>query len=70
VTVPYDTGKVKIGLAYEPPSRRLMSRDEEELQCMLIGPGLNEGARLNPSTIWYGLTAGVAIATIALMIGA
>lgn len=70
MTVPYDTGKVKIGLAYEPPKRRRMSRDEEELQRMLIGPGVDEGIRIRPNTIWYGLAAGVAIATIVLMMGA
>jgi len=70
VTVPYNTGKVKIGHAYEPPKRRRMSRDEEELQRMLIGPGVDEGIRIRSNTIWYGLAAGVAIATIALMMGA
>lgn len=70
MTVPYNTGKVKIGHAYEPPKRRRMSRDEEELQRMLIGPGVDEEIRIRSNTIWYGLAAGIAIATIALMMGA
>lgn len=70
MTVPYNTGKVKIGHAYEPPKRRRMSRDEEELQRMLIGPGLDDGVRIHSNTIWYGLAAGVAIAAIALIVGA
>lgn len=34
---PYDTGKVKIGLAYEPQRPRLQSADEERLQDALLG---------------------------------
>lgn len=34
--VPYDTGKVKIGLRYEPP-KPPMSRDEEKIQAALLG---------------------------------
>jgi len=34
---PYDTGKVKIGLAYEPKRPRLQSADEERLQDALLG---------------------------------
>lgn len=34
---PYDTGKVKIGLAYERPQRLTMSADEERIQAALLG---------------------------------
>ena len=34
--VPYDTGKVKIGLRYVPP-KPPMSRDEETIQAALLG---------------------------------
>lgn len=69
MTVPYNTGKVKIGHAYEPPKRRRMSRDEEELQRMLIGPGVDEPFRLRPDTVVYAVAAGVIIATALLLMG-
>ena len=34
--VPYDTGKVKIGLLYQPPPAQ-MSEDEEKIQAALLG---------------------------------
>lgn len=34
---PYNTGKVKIGLAYEPQRPRIQSKDEEMLQDVLLG---------------------------------
>ena len=34
---PYDTGKVRIGLAYERPKRLTMSADEERIQAALLG---------------------------------
>ena len=34
--VPYDTGKVKIGLLYTPP-KPTMSADEEKIQAGLMG---------------------------------
>lgn len=34
--VPYDTGKVKIGLLYQPP-KPPMSADEEKIQAGLMG---------------------------------
>lgn len=34
--VPYDTGKVKIGLLYQPP-KPPMSADEERIQAGLMG---------------------------------
>jgi hypothetical protein len=34
--VPYDTGKVKIGLRYDPP-KPPMTRDEEKIQAALLG---------------------------------
>jgi len=36
--LPWNTGKVQIGLHYEPPTRKVvMSRDEENLQSFLLG---------------------------------
>lgn len=32
----YNTGKVKIGLAYEPPPQRQFSEDEERIQAALL----------------------------------
>lgn len=69
MTVPYNTGKVKIGHAYEPPKRRRMSRDETELQRMLIGPPLDEPFRLKTDAVIYGVAAGVIIATAVLLMG-
>ena len=34
---PYDTGKVRIGLAYERPPRRDMNSDEILIQKVLLG---------------------------------
>lgn len=34
--VPYDTGKVKIGLLYQPPPAQ-MSEDDEKIQAALLG---------------------------------
>lgn len=34
--IPYDTGKVKIGLLYQPPPTP-MSEDEEKIQAALLG---------------------------------
>ena len=36
--VPYDTGKVKIGLLYTPPKDYPMSVDAERLQDALLNP--------------------------------
>lgn len=41
--VPYNTGKVKIGLRYEPPKRVSLSDDELRLQkALLWSPDLSE----------------------------
>lgn len=34
---PYNTGKVRIGLAYEPPVRQVLSDDEHRIQDALLG---------------------------------
>ena len=39
--VPYDTGKVKIGLLYTPPRDYPMSVDAERLQDALLNPQVN-----------------------------
>jgi hypothetical protein len=36
-SAPYNTGKVKIGLAYEPRPPRAQSADESRLQDALLG---------------------------------
>jgi hypothetical protein len=36
-TPPYDTGKVKIGLAYEPKNKAAQSHDESIIQDVLLG---------------------------------
>jgi hypothetical protein len=38
-TAPYDTGKVKIGLAYQPPIKQDYSVHEERLQSALLDKG-------------------------------
>ena len=43
--VPYDTGKVKIGLLYQPPKPQ-MTRDEEVIQAALLG------IKLTPHIPW------------------
>jgi hypothetical protein len=40
---PYDTGKVKIGLLYEPPREYAMSRDAELLQASMLNPPISRG---------------------------
>ena len=34
---PYDTGKVKIGVYYEPPMQNTMTEFDAELQAALLG---------------------------------
>lgn len=41
VSTPYDTGKVKIGLCYVPPSTRYTSPDAFEIQTALLSGPLN-----------------------------
>lgn len=40
--VPYNTGKVAIGLRYEPIKRNTMSLDEERIQDVLINPPVQQ----------------------------
>jgi hypothetical protein len=35
-SIPYDTGKVKIGLLYQPPMRDILTPDAEMLQEALL----------------------------------
>jgi len=35
--VPYNTGKVKVGLAYEPPQKNYSNPDSERIQQRLLG---------------------------------
>lgn len=57
--VPYDTGKVKIGLRYEPP-KPPMSRDEEKIQAALLG------IELMPTVPWKFLGGVVFVVSILL----
>lgn len=57
--VPYDTGKVKIGLRYEPP-KPPMSRDEEKIQAALLG------IKLSPYIPWSYI--GSVVFVIALLL--
>lgn len=36
-SLPYHTGKVQIGLHYEPPKRNYMSHEDEFWQSILLG---------------------------------
>ena len=36
-SLPYNTGKVAIGLNYEPPKRNYMSHEEEFWQSVILG---------------------------------
>jgi hypothetical protein len=44
-TPPYDTGKVKIGLAYVPSQPWSPSRDAYNLQTALLSPARGRGPR-------------------------
>lgn len=67
--VPYNTSKVKIGQAYEPPYRWLMSRDEERLQVMLIGPGKSSDTRIDYNILSVVCVVGAVLATVLLIMG-
>lgn len=69
MTVPYNTGKVKIGHAYTRPVRRRMSRDEEALQEVLIGKPLEEARTISPSLIAYFVSAAAMFASLLLLTG-
>jgi hypothetical protein len=45
IKTPYNTGKVKIGLAYERPVRQVLSDDEHRIQDALLGLHDNSEAR-------------------------
>lgn len=43
--IPYDTGKVKIGLLYQPPMRDYLTPDAERLQEALLAHRYPEAAK-------------------------
>ena len=57
--VPYDTGKVKIGLLYTPPKPQ-MTRDEEVIQAALLG------IKLTPYIPWRWLGGVVFVVCVLL----
>lgn len=59
----YNTGKVKIGLAYEPPIHREMTLDEERLQLALLAKGKpsNAGLLSYASIVAVAIAAAIAI---------
>lgn len=59
VVVPYDTGKVKIGLLYTPPQPQ-MTRDEEKIQAALLG------IKLMPYVPWQFVGGVVFVVSILL----
>ena len=46
-SLPYHTGKVQIGLHYEPPKRNYMSHEEEFWQSVILGERQIERYLLN-----------------------
>jgi len=46
-SLPYHTGKVQIGLNYEPPKRNYMSHEEEFWQSVILGERQIERYLLN-----------------------
>lgn len=52
-SVPYDTGKVKIGLYYTPPSNWSASRDSLLLQSALLSTPLNRPSLLDRLTTFF-----------------
>lgn len=57
--VPYDTGKVKIGLLYTPPPPK-MTHDDEVIQAVLLG------IKLTPHIPWQWL--GGVVFVVALLL--
>lgn len=57
----YNTGKVKIGLAYEPPTRVELSLDEERLQTALLRNRAGRQANLFIVSITIAAVAAIAI---------
>ena len=57
--IPYDTGKVKIGVAYQPKQNYPMSRDMEALQRGLLNAKLER--RAEASTYMIGVIIFIAV---------
>ena len=60
--IPYDTGKVKIGLAYRPKQNYPMSRDMEALQRGLLDAKLER--RAEASTYMIGVIIFVVLGVV------
>lgn len=57
--VPYNTGKVQIGVHYTPPARRDMSADELRIQRMLLSRNETGYRRFWTLTYILSVLAGV-----------
>ena len=60
--IPYDTGKVKIGLAYQPKQNYPVSRDMEALQRGLLQAKLER--RAEASTYMIGVIIFVVVGVV------
>ena len=60
--IPYDTGKVKIGLAYQPKQNYPVSRDMEALQRGLLDAKLER--RAEASTYMIGVIIFVVLGVV------
>lgn len=56
---PYNTGKVKIGLAYEPPRQAELTRDELHIQSALLG--LHDNTQMQRDKLAWGVIFFLAI---------
>lgn len=50
--VPYDTGKIKIGITYQPPTKKYYSSDQDWIQELLLGIKPAWGTRLSHYLNW------------------
>lgn len=64
---PYDTGKVKIGLAYEPPPPNYMTRDGERIQSALLGEGKPLDLPISPDLLYLLRSTAATIVLIVLV---
>lgn len=65
--VPYNTGKVKVGLAYEPPRKSHITPDGERMQRVLIGAERREFRQNVGWAIYLALMLIASIGALALI---
>lgn len=58
---PYNTGKVKVGLAHIPRPRYATSRDEEFVQSLLLSKGRRRVSDLFLSVVLAAIAAAIVI---------